>query len=184
MNSLANSPEGITIAGKTLIPPRTDPYARALVRLQADHISRTLVPAFYRFLQAQDSDAQASGAQEFAHALKHLASLLERAEREVAAKRGPGSGSGLWFEDGELNWTDVMAGPCEFLSLFLSFFGCTVWDSRGIGLFRASNVLKHYRAFELPPESKIRAWLSRIVAHPAFKATCSTEQLYLDSYER
>jgi glutathione S-transferase len=53
-----------------------------------------------------------------------------------------------------------------------------------IGLFRASNVLKHYRAFELPPESKIRGWLNRLVAHPAFKATCSTEQLYLDSYER
>jgi glutathione S-transferase len=57
-----------------------------------------------------------------------------------------------------------------------------------IGLFRASNVLKHYRAFELPPESesesKIRGWLDRLVAHPAFRATCSTEQLYLDSYER
>ena len=28
--------------------------ARAIVRLQADHASRTLVPAFYRYLQAQD----------------------------------------------------------------------------------------------------------------------------------
>ena len=124
MNSLAES-EGITTAGKTLLPPRTDPYARALVRLQADHISRTLVPAFYRFLQAQDSDAQTSGAREFARALEHLASLLERGEREVGANLKRGPGSGLWFEDGELGWTDVMAGPCEFLPFFLSFcFGC------------------------------------------------------------
>ena len=54
----------------------------------------------------------------------------------------------------------------------------------GKGLFRASNVLKHYRAFELPRDSKIHAWLNRLVAHSAFRATCSTEKLYLDSYER
>ena len=28
--------------------------ARALVRLQADNVNRSLVPAFYRYLQAQD----------------------------------------------------------------------------------------------------------------------------------
>ena len=28
--------------------------ARALVRLQADGVNRSLVPAFYRYLQAQD----------------------------------------------------------------------------------------------------------------------------------
>src|SRR5579863_5699869 len=100
LNSLT---EGTT--GKTLLPPKSDPYARALVRLQADHISRSLVPAFYRFLQAQDPDAQVAGMQEFTDAVEHLASLLERGEREIAAKRGPGSG--LWHEDGELNWTDV-----------------------------------------------------------------------------
>ena len=68
-------------------------------------MSRTLVPAFYRFLQVQDLDAQVGGA------LEQLISLLERGEREVVAKGGPGSG--LWYEDGELNWTDVMAGPSE-----------------------------------------------------------------------
>jgi len=104
-----NLAEGIM--GRTLLPLKADPYARALVRSQADHISRTLVPAFYRFLQAQDLDAQAAGAQEFSGALEQLTSLLELGEREIVAKGGPGSG--LWHEDGELNWTDVMAGPCE-----------------------------------------------------------------------
>jgi glutathione S-transferase len=52
------------------------------------------------------------------------------------------------------------------------------------GLFRASNVLKHYRGFELSSGPKVRAWFDRLFDHPAFKATCSTEQLYLDSYER
>ncbi|KAI0253405.1 glutathione S-transferase [Lactifluus subvellereus] len=92
--------------GRTLLPPRTDPYARALVRW---------------------------------------------------------AGSGLWCDGGELNWTDVMVGP---------------W------LFRTSNVLRHYRAFDLPAGSKLRAWLDRLFAHPSVKATCSTEELYLDSYER
>ena len=100
---------------KTLLPSKEDPYARALVRLQADHISRTLVPTFYRFLQAQDPAAQMTGARDFSDSLEQLVALLERGEREmIAANRGPGSG--LWYEDGELNWTDVMAGPCERFS--------------------------------------------------------------------
>jgi len=43
--------------GRTLLPPKADPYARTLVRLEADHVSRTLVPTYYRFLQAQVPDA-------------------------------------------------------------------------------------------------------------------------------
>jgi hypothetical protein len=167
--------------GKTLLPPRADPYARALVRLQGDHIARALVPAFYRFLQAQEPAAQIAAAQGFTRALEQLVALLERGEREiVAATRGPGSG--LWRKDGELNWTDVMAGPCEFCVIPFVFPRLTCGTEKG--LFRASNVLKHYRAFELPPDSKIHAWLNRLVSHSAFRATCSTEKLYLDSYER
>ncbi|KII84647.1 hypothetical protein PLICRDRAFT_95200 [Plicaturopsis crispa FD-325 SS-3] len=144
---------------RSLLPPSSDPYARALVRLQADVVNRTLVPAFYRYLQAQDLSAQIEGGKEFQGGLEQLAALFERAEKENA----PDSALGLWREGGDLGWTDVMAGP---------------W------LFRASNVLKHYRGFELPPSTKFHAWLDRLFAHPVFKRTCSTEDLYLDSYER
>ena len=51
-------------------------------------------------------------------------------------------------------------------------------------MFRATNVLNHYRGLELPQGPKFSAWLTRVFEHPAFKRTCSTEQLYLDSYER
>ncbi|KAG6379633.1 glutathione S-transferase [Boletus reticuloceps] len=54
-----------TSTKRTLLPPITDPYARALVRLQSDHINRTLVPAFYRYLQAQDPTTQITGEKEF-----------------------------------------------------------------------------------------------------------------------
>ena len=155
-----------------------DPYARALLRLQADHVSRSLVPAFYRLLQAQDSASQIAGAQVFSDALTQLLSLLERGGREIGLESGPGSG--LWYENGELNWTDVMAGPCALYDHCLAAGPLT----RSKGLFRASNVLKHYRAFELPTDPKLHAWLNRLFGHPSFKATCSTERLYLDSYER
>ncbi|EPQ53503.1 thioredoxin-like protein [Gloeophyllum trabeum ATCC 11539] len=141
-----------------LLPPITDSYARALIRLQSDHINRTLVPAFYRFLQAQDPDSQISAGQEFHAALEDLAAHFGRAECE-----GVSAALGLWREDGDLSWTDVMAGP---------------W------LFRASNVLAHYRFFTLPEGLKFRAYLDRLFNHPVFKRTCSTEDLYLDSYER
>ena len=62
-----------------------------------------------------------------------------------------------------------------------------VYSPRGVcftGLFRATNVLKHYRGFVLPEGERFRGYVERLLGHPAFKRTCSTEQLYLDSYER
>ncbi|KAJ7682313.1 thioredoxin-like protein [Mycena polygramma] len=155
---------------RSLLPK--DPYARALVRLQCDHISRSIVPAFYRFLQAQDEAAQIEGGKEFRSGLEALVALFERADRDIVQGGGAAgvgeqkalaAGLGLWHEGGDLSLSDVMVGP---------------W------IYRASNVLKHYRAFELPTGDKFGAWLSRLFGHPAFKATCSTEELYLDSYER
>ncbi|KAG1735627.1 glutathione S-transferase [Suillus paluster] len=122
---------------RSLLPPSSDPYAKALVRLQSDHINRTLVPAFYRYLQAQDPDAQIAGGKEFHAAIQSLVELFERAEREVG-------GTGLWVEGGDLGWADVVVGP---------------WG-------------------------KFEAWLGRLFEDPAFKRTCSSEELYLDSYER
>ncbi|KAJ7886757.1 thioredoxin-like protein [Mycena leptocephala] len=159
-----------TTTKRSLLP--TDPYARALVRLQCDHISRSIVPAFYRFLQAQEDAAQIEAGREFRSGLETLVTMFERAEREIVQGGGAagvgeqkalGAGLGLWLDGGDLSLADVMVGP---------------W------IFRASNVLKHYRGFEVPTGDKFGAWISRLFAHPAFAATCSTEELYLDSYER
>jgi len=146
-----------TTTKQSLLPPVSEPYARALVRLQADHINRTLVPAFYRYLQAQDEDKQVEGAKEFVDALSGLVALFERAEKESP------SNIGSWKGGNDLSLADVMAGP---------------W------IFRATNVLLHYRGFTLPKGERFNAYVNRLVNHPAFEKTCSTEQLYLDSYER
>ncbi|KAF8885770.1 hypothetical protein BD779DRAFT_1532367 [Infundibulicybe gibba] len=122
---------------RTLLPP-SDPYARALVRLQSDFVSRNIVPAFYR---AENEVANVSGTS---------------GEGE---KRALGVGLGLWLKDGDLGWTDIMVGR----------------------LYRAANVLKHYRGFEMPTGKKFNEWIERLFNHPAFKATCSTDELYLDS---
>lgn len=89
--------------------------------MQADHVNRALVPAFYRFLQAQDTEAQISAGKEFHQAIEALTGLLERTEREILGGGGVSGagerqalirGLGLWIEDGELGWTDVMVAPC------------------------------------------------------------------------
>ena len=36
----------------------------------------------------------------------------------------------------------------------------------------------------MPHGDRFDGWLQRLFKHPAFSATCSTEQLYIDSYER
>ena len=55
---------------------------------------------------------------------------------------------------------------------------------RHAGLFRATNVLVHYRGFVVPQGERFKAYLAKLLADPYFKRTCSTDQLYLDSYER
>ncbi|EJD44812.1 glutathione S-transferase [Auricularia subglabra TFB-10046 SS5] len=141
-----------------ILPDRSDPYARAQARLLGDHINRVLVPAFYRYLQAQDPDAHVSGGKEFNNAISTLVEKLEKA---------PQNSVGLWNQqeaETRLGWADVMAGP---------------W------LYRATVVLKHYRGWTPPGESsKTTEWIRRIVAHPVFARTTSTDDLYLDSYER
>ncbi|KZV77902.1 glutathione S-transferase, partial [Exidia glandulosa HHB12029] len=138
------------------LPDKGDPYTRAQARLLGDHVNRTLVPAFYRFLQAQDAEAQISGGKEFNDAIATLVEKLEKA---------PPSATGLWNQSAtDLGWADIMAGP---------------W------LYRATVVLKHYRGWPVPGEdTKTGAWIRRIVEHPIFARTTSTEDLYLESYER
>jgi glutathione S-transferase len=133
--------------------------ARALVRLQSDHINRTLVPTFYGYLQAQDTDTEIEKGRAFSAALEGLAAIFERAENEQAHK----SVLGLWAEDGEIGWADVMVAP---------------W------LVRTDIVLRHYKGYQFPPGKRFAAYLERIKNHPVVKKTTSTEDLYLDSYER
>ncbi|KAJ4478975.1 glutathione S-transferase [Lentinula aciculospora] len=150
----------VNSTGRSLLPPATNPYALALVRLQCDHVNRSLIPSFYRYLQAQDQDVQINAGKEFHESIESLIELLERSENEVALAVG----LGLWITKNEdLGLVDVMAGP---------------W------LYRATIVLKHYRGFELPHGEKFDRWVNKVFYHPNFKSTCNTDDLYLDSYER
>jgi hypothetical protein len=112
--------------------------ARALVRLQADHVNRILLPAFYRFLQAQDTEAQITTGKEFHEAIEMLIGLFERAEREMVGGNGVSGegerqalskGLGLWVDGGELGWTDVMVAPCgSFDSALLGTINANICD--------------------------------------------------------
>ncbi|KAF8624273.1 hypothetical protein AX15_005958 [Amanita polypyramis BW_CC] len=149
---------------RSLLPPASEPYARALVHLQVDHINRVLVPSFYRYLKAQDPENKITGRYEFYRSIETLIGLFERAEKEFAdSDIKLRKSMGLWIEDGELGLADVYAGP---------------W------IFRSTNVLKRFHGFELPKDSRFTAWMERLFNHPSFKATCSTEELYLECYER
>jgi len=49
-----------------------DPYLLARARLAVDHISKVLIPAYFRCLQAQDKDKQKEGLEEVVKALNHF----------------------------------------------------------------------------------------------------------------
>lgn len=82
-------------------PARTFAYhlladARSVVRFQADHVNRHLVPAFYRYLQAQETEKQEEGYKEFVEAIEKLCELFQKAEKECP------EAVGLWKEGGKL----------------------------------------------------------------------------------
>lgn len=54
-----------------------DPYERAYARIWIDFISKSVVPAFYRTLQAQEPEKQSEGREELASALGQLAKQCE-----------------------------------------------------------------------------------------------------------
>lgn len=83
------------IAEKKLLPQ--DPKEKADNRLWADHISRNIVPTFYRYLQAQDVEKQAEHGREFE---KQVNILLDAADSE-----------GPFFTGTKVSFVDVMVAP-------------------------------------------------------------------------
>lgn len=90
----------------------SDPYARAVARYHADQANR-IIPAFYRYLQAQSPEDQAKGREEYVEGLMTLVRLFEKAERDEGGVGGGAQSSlGLWREGGDLGWADAMIAPC------------------------------------------------------------------------
>jgi len=134
--------------GQSLFPP--DPKQKALCRLWSDHINRNIIPGFYHYLQAQESEKQAEKAKEFKEQINKLV--------EAADKEGP------FFLGKELGFVDVQFAP---------------W------IIRLNRVLKPYRGWPEPePNSRFAKWVEAIESNEHVKATTSTDELYLDSYER
>ncbi|KAF8318239.1 hypothetical protein DL93DRAFT_442882 [Clavulina sp. PMI_390] len=146
---------------KTLLPPVEFTWSRALLRLQADLISRTLVPTYFRYLQSQDPAIQEQHRLEIIDGIEKLIRLFERAEQE---REDEAPKFGLWEEEGLLSLPDILLAP---------------W------VFRARITLKHYRGFSFSPvfasHPRFEGYVDRLMGHPAFKATCSTDDVCLDS---
>lgn len=75
----------------------TDARVRAHSRLWADHINRHIIPAFYRYLQAQDGETQGRFAGELTESVARLV--------DAADATGP------FFLGAELTFVDVQLAP-------------------------------------------------------------------------
>jgi hypothetical protein len=69
------------------------------------------VPAFYRFLQAQNEKDQIEHGKAYHETIQDLAKLMDRVvnESEPEAK----GHLGLWEDQGQFGWIDAMASPCQ-----------------------------------------------------------------------
>lgn len=59
-------------------------------------MNRHLIPAFYRYLQAQEQDKQIEGAKDFLEAIEKLVEMFQKAEKDTP------EAVGLWRDDGKL----------------------------------------------------------------------------------
>lgn len=134
-----------------------DPYLRAKQRLASDHVNRNLLPAFYRYLQAQDTHDQIQLGNEFvSEIVKFQTGML------------PETTGVFWDGTQDLGWVDIMAAPWLLrASIVLQFY-------------RGFDVEKIFP----DKSSRLRRYLKALFAHPSVRATTSTEELYLDSYAR
>ncbi|TIA19812.1 glutathione S-transferase [Aureobasidium pullulans] len=134
--------------GEALLP--SDPKLRAHSRLWSDHVNRSIVPGFYRYLQAQDEKAQIENAEELKEQISKLV--------DAADKSGP------FFLGDKMTFVDVQMAP---------------W------VVRLRKVLQPYRGWPEPEAgSRWEKWVDAIEQDHAVRATTSTDELYLDSYER
>lgn len=134
--------------GKPLLPD--DPKLRADSRLWADHINRHIIPAFYRYLQAQDAQEQVRFATELKDGISKLVDAADTA--------------GPYFLGKDMTFVDVQISP---------------W------IVRMQRVLKPYRGWPDPePGSRWEKWVKAVEANEAVRKTTSSDELYLDSYER
>ena len=129
----------------------TEADSRALNLLTAvSKVNRHIVPAFYLYLQAQESPKQIEGAQELQNQISKLLAVVHP--------------SGPFFLGPQLSYVDVQLAP---------------W------IIRMRRVLTPYRGWPQPEEgSRWAAWVDAIEQNEHVKATTSTDDLYLDSYER
>jgi len=81
--------------GNPLLP--ADPKLRAHSRLWADHINRHIIPAFYRYLQAQDPKDQANFASELT---EQIGKLVDTADSD-----------GPYFLGKDMTFVDVQLAP-------------------------------------------------------------------------
>ncbi|KZT62928.1 glutathione S-transferase [Calocera cornea HHB12733] len=93
-----------------------DPYARAQAALAIDHVSKAVVPAFYRLLQRQDAEEQADARTELEGALRRFG--------EMADVEGP------FFAGGGVGMADLVCAP--WVARFPILEKHRGWDASGI----------------------------------------------------
>jgi glutathione S-transferase len=138
----------------TLLPK--DPYQAGLQRLAADKVNRTMLPAFYRYLQAQDPEEQVRLGQEYVEELRAFEKGMQEEKDGV-----------FWDGSDNISFVDIQAAP---------------WLLRSKNVLHFYRGLDLDTIFE--QSSRFSRYLSELLHHPAVKATTSTDDLYLDSYAR
>ena len=150
--------------GRALLPE--DPYERARCRLWIDHISKKIIPAFYKFIQHTPDKGYS-----IEEARDNLHTQIKTFVREMV---GSNSKEGPWFLGERFSLVDIMLAP---------------WAKR---LF----LIDHYKpgGLGIPAEGQGGAdeelwkrwwtWFNKVADRRSVKDTWSDDAMYVAAYKR
>ncbi|CEH14472.1 Glutathione S-transferase [Ceraceosorus bombacis] len=131
------------------------PQAKAVARMHIDQISKKIVPAWFRTIQAQDSQAQAQGRKDYTDALKEWATYID----DNKLHNGPFHGGD------ELDAVDINLAPFVAREYLIE-------KHRG-GPITAEETGETYQI-----------WRKAILSHPSVVSTTSDKENYEPIYGR
>ncbi|KAH7033622.1 glutathione S-transferase [Microdochium trichocladiopsis] len=176
--------------GPGLLPPLSEPYARARCRLWIDHINGKIVPGFYRLLQhTPEKDGEYTLEEARAGFLGHIKTFVKEMEGFSAAEKdGDGGGGddtaveraldheddGPWFLGREFSLVDVMLAPWARRLFLIDHY-----KPGGVGIPAVGE-----GGAEEAVWARWRRWFGAITSRESVKDTWSDEEQYIAAYKR
>lgn len=152
-----------TFPDTPLLPPRSDPFQRAKLKISMDYVTSRVIPAFHRFLQHTPEKARYSLEEARHEFLQTLVTWIRDADP-----------TGPFFAGAHLSLPDVILAPWAVRLWIFDHF-----KEGGLGAPQPGE-----GGEEEPLWERWRKWVKAVEERESIQSTLSEKEYYLPIYER